>query len=63
MKYKMNVTVRGGISRPFYTGTVDIYPPDDQTDLRRLTYLKLKRTAFPEIMLDDVKINKAERME
>ena len=62
MKYKMHVTVRGGISRPFYTGTVDIYPPSDEVDLRRLTYNKLKQTAFPEIMLDDVKIHKSERV-
>ena len=57
MKYKVNVTVKGSVSRPSYDGTITITTSDDSfdfADLRDMVYYKLKRTSFPEILKDAV---------
>jgi hypothetical protein len=60
MKYKINATVKGSVSRPLYTGTVEIITNDPNPDFQSLVHRKLKKTAFPEIWKDSVKINKVE---
>jgi hypothetical protein len=62
VKYKINATVKGSVSRPSYTGTVEIYTNEHNPNFQALVHSKLKRTSFPEIWKDDVKINKIEVM-
>ena len=60
MNYKINATVKGSVSRPPYTGTIEIYTNDPSPDFQALVHQKLKKTSFPEIWKDSVKINKIE---
>ena len=61
MKYKVDVTVKGSVSRPSYDGTVTITTSDgsfDFADLQDMVFYKLKRTSFPELLKDSVIVHK-----
>lgn len=57
MKFKINATVKGSVSRPPYTGTIEIITNENNPDFQSLVHRKIKSTSFPEIWKDSVKIN------
>ena len=64
MKYRVEVTVKGGMGRPTYDGYVDVYVDGDDhdPDFQMLAFRKLKRTTFPEIWKDSVVVKAARVM-
>lgn len=56
MKYRIDVIVTGTVIRPSYQGYVHIFSNDSNPDFIELVYQQLRRTSFPEIMKDAVKI-------
>ena len=60
MKYKIKAVVSGSIGRPFYEGHTTVTTSDPNPDFQDLVYRKLKRTSFPEIWRDEIKIKQIE---
>ena len=56
MKYRIDVVLTGTVIRPSYQGYVHIFSNDSNPDFTELVYQQLRRTSFPEIMKDAVKI-------
>ena len=59
MKYRVEIFLRGGMTKPSYDGYVDVYA-DDVGDMKMAVARKLHNTSFPEYsvgsLADDVRI-------
>ena len=59
-KVRVEVTVKGGITRPPYNGTVEVNMDSfTKGELQEVVWRKLQRSSFPEIHKDDVVIKAA----
>ena len=59
MKIRVKVTVKGNITRPFYTGYVTVCVERFE-DVPTRVYYKLLRSSFPEIRKADIKVHSME---
>jgi hypothetical protein len=62
---KANITIRGNIARPYYSGYVKLpgyYGPISESELKRIIVEKLNRTSYQvdKLRTDEIKIHSVE---
>lgn len=59
-KYKVNITVRGSLTRPYYDGHVDVVALNSEEAASKAKR-ELKRTTFFDVGYNDFIVNSVER--